>query len=176
MDMRRVRYAVAMSLDGYLAGPKGETDWISIDPEVDFGSLLRQFDTLLAGRVTFEAMAQAGRTSMAGMRTVVFSRTLKAEDHPDVTLVSNGHREFLMELKASAGKDIWLFGGGSLFRSLAEAGLVDTVEVSVIPVLLGGGVPLSPGIASRMELSLTGHRIYRTGRLTLEYAVLPRRE
>ena len=67
---------------------------------------------------------------------------------------------------------MWLFGGGSLFRSLVELGLVDTVEVGVIPVLLGEGVPLLAGPATRVTLKLTGHKLYaKTGIMSLEYAV-----
>lgn len=169
--MRRVRYSLAMSLDGYIAGPKGEADWIPHDPEFDFHALFSQFDTLLIGRRTFEGMAAAGRASIPGMKTLVFSRTLRQEDHPEVAIVSNGHRETIAALKASPGKDIWLFGGGSLFRSPAQERLVDTVEVGIVPILLGEGVPLLPNSASRIKLSLTAHSVYRTGMVTLEYAI-----
>ena len=169
--MRRVRYAVAMSLDGYIAGPKGEVDWIPMDPEFDFGAIFNQFDTILVGRRTFEGMVTAGRASIPGMRTIVFSRTLKQEDHPQVTVVADGQREILAALKTSPGKDIWLFGGGALFRSLAEDGLVNTVEVTVVPILLGTGVPLLPDTANRIKLSLTNHKVYKTGIVSLEYLI-----
>jgi dihydrofolate reductase len=77
----------------------------------------------------------------------------------------------LAALKAGPGKDIWLFGGGSLFGRLAEDGLVDAVEVRIVPVLLAAGVPLLPSLAKRIRLSLTAHRVYRTGRISLEYAI-----
>ena len=169
--MRRVRYSVVISLDGYIAGPKGEADWITVDPEFDFTALFRQFDTILVGRRTFDRMVTARRTSMPCMKTIVFSRTLKQEDHPEVALVMDGHREALAALKAGPGKDIWLFGGGSLFRSLAEDGLVDRVEVRIVPILLGAGVPLLPSLEKRIKLSLTAHRVYRTGVVSLEYAI-----
>lgn len=116
-------------------------------------------------------MVTAGRSSMPGMKTIVFSRTLRQEDHPEVALVMDGHREALAALKAGPGKDIWLFGGGSLFRSLAEDGLVDRVEVRIVPILLGAGVPLLPSLEKRIKLSLTAHRVYRTGVVSLEYAI-----
>ena len=88
--MRRVRYSVVMSLDGYIAGPRGEADWITIDPEVDFTAIFSQFDTILVGRRTFDAMVTVGRASMPGMKTIVFSRTLRQEDHPEVAIVMDG--------------------------------------------------------------------------------------
>ena len=169
--MRRVRYAVAMSLDGYIAGPNDDYDWITHDPDLDFEALFKQFDTLLVGRRTFEGMVSAGRASTPGMKTIVFSRTLRPSDHPGVTILADTQKETVAALKASPGKDIWLFGGGLLFRSLAEAGLVDTVEVSIVPTLLGAGVPLLPNTATRFKLSLTDHRVYQTGMVSLQYAI-----
>jgi dihydrofolate reductase len=171
--MRRVRYGVAMSLDGYIAGPKGEYDWIVMDPDIDFKALMGRFDTFLVGRRTFEAMGaqgQAGRKR--GIEHVVFSRTLKAADHPGVVIVSRDAGEAVRALKAKPGKEIALFGGGELFRSLLEQGVVDTVEVAVIPVLLGGGIPLLPPPSPRATLKLTSHRLYaKTGTMLLEYDV-----
>ena len=169
---RRVRYGVAMSLDGFIAGPSGEADWIIMDPEIDFKAMYSQFDTMLMGRRTLEAMKAAGGSgSTPGMQVFVFSRTLRQEDHPDVTIVDNPEK-LLAELRSKPGKDVWLWGGGSLFRSLAELGLVDTVEVAVIPVLLGEGVPLLPAPTKRVTVKLTGHKLYaKTGIMSLEYAV-----
>jgi dihydrofolate reductase len=169
---RRVRYAVAMSLDGFIAGPGGEADWIIMDPEIDFQAIYRQFDTMVMGRRTFEAMkAAGGGGSQPGMQVFVCSRTLRQEDHPGVTIVDDP-AALVAELRSRPGKDVWLFGGGSLFRSFAGLGLVDTVEVAVVPVLLGGGVPLLPPPARRVALKLTGHRLYaKTGIMSLEYAV-----
>lgn len=169
--MRRVRYSVAMSLDGYLAGPKGESDWIIIDPDVDFATLASAFDTMLLGRKTYEAARQqGGGPGMPGMRPYVLSRTLRQADCLDVT-VSDDAKGTVSKLKREPGKDIWLFGGGSLFRSLLGMGLVDTVEVAIIPVLLGGGIPLLPD-ADRANLKLTKQRVYpKTGTVALEYEV-----
>jgi dihydrofolate reductase len=171
--VRRVRYQVATSLDGYIAGPRGEADWIVMDPDIDFGALYAQFDTVLIGRRTFEGMARGKRKpgAMPGMKTLVFSRTLRQRDYPRVTIVGDNAEEVVAALRAEAGKDAWLFGGGILFRSLLGAGLVDSVEVAVMPVLLGGGVPLLPPPAGRAKLKLVGHKVYKTGIVLLEYAV-----
>ncbi|HTZ75230.1 MAG TPA: dihydrofolate reductase family protein [Candidatus Aquilonibacter sp.] len=171
--MRKIRYAVASSVDGYITGPKGDVDWIVNDPAVDFGALMAQFDALLVGRHTFEMMMKAGRPTMAGMETFVFSRTLGEREVPkSVSLVNCDHRKFVETLRARPGKDIWLFGGGSLFASLLGEGLVDSVEVSIMPVLLGGGVPLSGAGEYRARLQLEHHKIYPTGIVSLKYRVL----
>jgi dihydrofolate reductase len=87
--MRKIRYLVAMSVDGYLAGPNGEADWIGADPELDFPAIWAQFDTLLMGRRTYEAASKRlGETAFTGITSVVFSRTMKQQDHQRVTVVS----------------------------------------------------------------------------------------
>lgn len=170
--MRRVRYSVAMTLDGYIAGPKGESDWILMDPGIDFAALTSSFDTMLLGRKTYEAARQqGGGPAIPGMQAYVLSHTLRQSECPGVT-VSDNARDTVVKLKAALGKDIWLFGGGSLFRSLLGMGLVDTVEVAIIPVLLGGGIRLLPDPAERSKLKLTKHRVYtKTGTVALEYDV-----
>lgn len=169
--MPRIRYQVAMSLDGYIAGPKGEADWITMDPDIDFDALFAQFDTFIMGRRTFEVAGAGGSCASSGARTFVFSRTLRPEDHPAVTICPEVSAATVATIRAQAVKDIWLFGGGTLFRSFLDAGLVDTVEVAVMPVLLGGGVPLLPSPAREAKLALTGHRIYNSGIVLLEYRV-----
>ena len=170
--MRRVRYSVASSLDGYIAGPQGEDDWIVVDPSIDFGALFGQFDTALMGRRTFARMKERG-ASLPGMETYVFSGTLRKADHPEVTIVAEGAAHTVASLRTATGKDIWLFGGGSLCSSLLTHGLVDTVEVALIPVLLGRGVPLLPHSLEPVKLRLSAHSVLeKTGTLLLEYAVV----
>src|SRR4051812_38679383 len=162
--MRRIRYLVAASLDGYIAGPDGEADWIVPDPDFDFSALFDQFDTVLLGRRTYEITLSPGAPAWPPViRVYVFSRTLRQVDHPGVTVVAERVERTLDDLRAKPGKDIWLFGGGSLFRSLLEARRVDTVEVAVMPVLLGGGIPLLPRPAKRTKLKLIGSKTSRSG-------------
>jgi len=140
---RRLRYQVAVSLDGFIAGPHGEYDWIVMDPAIDFAAMYKEFDTAVMGRKTHEVMtAQGGHGKIPGLEVIVFSRTLPPATYPGVRIVRDDPREVVSKLKRKTGRDVWLFGGGVLFRLLLDAGLVDTVEVAVIPVLLGAGIPL----------------------------------
>jgi dihydrofolate reductase len=149
--MRRLRYSVAATLDGFIADPNGGYDWIIMDEAIDFAAIFREFDAFVMGRKTWEVSqatdpATVGMDDMfAGKEVIVFSRTLK-HARPGVRIVETDPVETVRELKQQSGKDIWLFGGGSMFRTLADAGLVDTVEVVIMPVLLSQGVPLiAPG-------------------------------
>lgn len=170
--MRRVRYALVSSLDGYIAGPNGEADWIIHNPEVDFAEVFGQFDTALIGRKTFDTMVKARQTSLPGMKVFVFSRTLEQEKFPEVTIVGGKAIETVTQLRKESGKDIWLFGGGTLFSSLAGEGLVDAVEVSLMPVILGKGLPFAPDLARQLNLKLTEHKVYKTtGIVSLRYAI-----
>jgi dihydrofolate reductase len=170
--MRRVRYSVAMSLDGYIAGPKGEYDWIPMDPDIDFGALFKPYDTMLMGRKSWEAaQKQGGGPGMASMKVYVFSKTLRQADCKDA-IVSADPKTTVAELKKKKGKDIWLFGGGELFRSLLGLGLVDELEVGIMPVLLGRGLPMLPSPAEQAKLKLTSHKIYeKTGTVMVRYDV-----
>ncbi len=107
-----------------------------------------------------------------GMQTIVLSRTLRQGDYPEVSILGEKCEEALAALRAKeSGKDIWLFGGGLLFRSLLDAKLVDAVEVAISPVLLGRGIPLLPPPTNQVKLKLIGHKLYQTGIVALEYAV-----
>jgi dihydrofolate reductase len=160
-----------MSLDGYIAGPNGEFDWIVHDPTIDFSALFAQFDTSLLGRKTYELMLLPGTPGFpAGSHAFVFSRTLP-EHVPGFSVIREVSLKTVGPIRAQAEKDIWLFGGGKLFRSFLALGLVDTVEVAVNPILLGEGLQLLPQPAVQSRLQLTNQRTYPSGIVLLEYDV-----
>lgn len=169
--MRELVYSVATSLDGFIAGPKDEYDWIIQDPTIDFGEIFRQFDTIVMGRRCYEFMLREGRSPKEfGMKTFVASTTLDGAQHRDVTIISADLAKAIAELKKKSGKDIWLFGGGTTFRGLLDAGVVDRVELSVIPILLGGGIPLVPQ-GRRWPLRLKDSRTFPSGIVSLTYYI-----
>ncbi|HSN95456.1 MAG TPA: dihydrofolate reductase family protein [Anaerolineaceae bacterium] len=175
VNVRRIRYQVACSLDGYIADLAGKTDWIVDEPTIDFDALFDQFDTLLMGRLTYEGL-QKETNNFWGKTVLVCSQTLRQQDHPHVTIISNNIQATLNQMRSQPGKDIWLFGGGQLFQSLLSLGCVDTIEPAIIPVLLGGGRPLLPTPAAGHQLSLTSQRVLPSGIVWLEYTIKPVKE
>jgi dihydrofolate reductase len=143
-----------------------------MDPAVDFDALFKEFDTAVMGRKTYDVLtAQGGDGTMPGLDVVVFSRTLPATARPGVSVFNDDPREIVAALKAKPGRDIWLYGGGTLFRSLLDAGHVDTVEVAVVPVLLGAGVPLLPPGTTTTLVLVDQKTLPASGIVALAYSV-----
>jgi dihydrofolate reductase len=169
--MRQLRYSVAASLDGYIAAPNGEFDWIVSDPEIDFTAMYAGFSALVMGRRSYEVFVATGGAVGPALPTYVYSRTQPEGDRHGVTFAADAVSH-VGRLKQADGDPIWLWGGGELFRELADAGLVDGIDIAIIPVLLGGGIPLLPPPALRLSLRLRTHRLYATtGTLFLEYDI-----
>lgn len=170
--MRRLRYQVAVSLDGFIADPNGGYDWIVSDPAVDFDALYKQFDTAVMGRKTFELASSQGRGgAIPGIEVIAFSRSMAPAKRKGVTVTPDDPAQVITDLKKKPGRDIWLFGGGALFRSLLDAGVVDTVELAVMPVMLGSGIPVLPP-GSQAKLALADTKVLPdSGIVVLAYSV-----
>lgn len=169
--MRALRYSVASSLDGFIAGPKGEYDWITVDPDIDFAAMYAGFSGLVMGRKSYDVFVATGGSQGPELPVYVCSRTLGGAPE-GVTVVRDAAAQ-IPDLKRTDGKPLWLWGGGELFAELARAGLVDGVEVAIIPIVLGNGVPLMPASGPRLPLQLRAHRLYpKSGTLFLEYDVV----
>ena len=176
--MRTVTYGAACSLDGFIAGPGGSVDWLHFSKDVQevTGAFWTTIDTLLMGRKTWEfaaANAPAEETDMpmSGIRTYVFSRTLKELRRPGVELVASDPGAFVRDLKSRPGKGICIMGGGGLARTLLDAGVVDEVGLNVHPVLLGTGIRMFGDGGSRTVLTLVQARQIDGGCMLLDYRV-----
>lgn len=175
--MRTICYSVAASLDGFVAGPQGEYDWLSSDPDMDMAQLFSRFDTFVMGRGTYDIVLEQGEEGFATFEdhpVYVCSDSLEPKEHPRVEIVRSKDVATRTDaVRNEPGKDIWLFGGGKLFRTFIGAGLVDEVEVAVMPHLLGEGIPLMAGPLLHVNLRLKTHRAYeKSGILMLRYEVL----
>ncbi|CCF41404.1 riboflavin biosynthesis protein RibD domain-containing protein [Colletotrichum higginsianum] len=146
--LRRLRYNVAVSLDGFIAPLDGTTDWIVHDDSIDLDALDAQFDTFVMGRKTYECLSDMGELNPLRnhppQNLVVVSKTLKGEQHPGVTVVSRDFVDRIADLKNAEGRDIWLMGGGQLAGPCLDAGILDSVETAIIPVMLRKGARMVP--------------------------------
>jgi len=164
-------YQVATSTDGYIAGPNGEHDWITMDPSIDFIAQCGQFDTAIMGRATYaKAIAMHGDASLPGLETVVFSRNLSPGSAGGVTIVREDARKVVFEMKRMKGRDIWLFGGGVLAGQLLEAGLIDSIDIAIMPVVLGQGIRLFDTAMNAKFRAVDQRVLANSGVVVLRYA------
>jgi len=174
----RTRAYLAVSLDGYIADANGSVAWLDafMDPEMDFPGFMSGIGASVMGRRTYDQAAGWGRDAWQygkDDRVIVLTRRPIEDPLPGVRAWSGELRELMSGLRAAvaaSGKDIWLMGGGESLRSLHEAGLVDRWELSLIPTLLGRGVPLFPERTGHAtDLVLVGSRPYANGVIELHY-------
>ena len=178
--MRKVKYAVGVSLDGYIAAPDGSVDWLnraaSKAKGEDFGmrEFFRSIDTVLMGRKTYEIALKMGmgKGGYSGMKTFIFSRTLPPGQRDGVEFVSGDPGELMARLKQQLGKDIWLCGGGELTREFLKCGALDEVILGIVPVLIGAGRPTFPPEFPETEVELVDVQQYKGGVVGLTYRVL----
>jgi dihydrofolate reductase len=179
--MRNVCLSMRTSLDGYVAGPKGELNWAfrSLDPqqEAEIVEWLRTVDTILIGRVTYLQQASFWPRQTGDMaellnahEKVVFSTTLDKVEWNNSRLATSSIAEEVASLKQSEGKDIYVTGGGGRARALVQLGLVDRFNLTIHPVMLGVGKPLFPELREPTDLVLTSSRTFDSGAVHLTYS------
>lgn len=179
MAERAVILSLGISLDGYIARRNGAVDFLTMDPEYDWGAFINQVDTWLLGRKTLEDTLKlhgGGKLDSMGLQTIVFSRSMKPGAADGFEVTGESPRDVVARLRKQPGKHIWLGGGGELVRSFLEADLVDRLEIGMVPVLIGDGLPLFPPGFSERRFRLLQARTYsRTGLLTVSYERARRR-
>jgi dihydrofolate reductase len=165
---------VANSLDNFIARKDHAVDWLywSEDVQAVTAELWKTIDTVLMGRKTYEVAARGGgKGSYPGVKTYVFSRTLKKKRTKAVEIVPDDAAEFVRDLKDREGKGICVMGGGELARSLFEANLIDEVGLNIHPVLLGSGIPLFLEMKRQIDLELLSCKTLQGGCVLVMYRV-----
>jgi dihydrofolate reductase len=173
--MRKVVFGGANSLDNYFARKDDAVDWLLWSDEVGeiMADYFKTFDTIVMGRRTYEVAIASGHGggSYGGMKTYVFSRTLKPRSTKALEITSEDVADVVGRLKQQAGKDICIMGGGLLAKSLFEADLIDEVGFNIHPVLLGSGIPLFYEMNRQVDLELIDCKTLKTGCVLVTYRV-----
>jgi len=173
--MRKLKYHVATTLDGFIAHQDHTVGGFVDEGEhvTDYlNSLKNDYDVVLMGRRTYEFGFQFGVTDpYPWMNQYVLSRTMEKSPDPNVELISDNVIDLVTNLKKEDGKDIYLCGGGELATALVTQGLIDEVVLKVNPVLFGTGVPLFSPTIEHIILELISSKIYNNGVLLLQYRV-----
>lgn len=177
---RKIILDLAVTLDGFIEGPKGEVDWCIMDPDMGFNDFLNNIDTILYGRKSYDLWGQylpedgVSDTEKEIWKLVhskkkyVFSKTATKE-YPGANLISSNIIDEVNKIKNQPGKDIWLYGGASLITTFMNLGLIDEFRLSIHPVILGEGKPLFIGIKKRLDLKLVYTKKFSSGVVQLCY-------
>lgn len=179
-----------MSLDGFVAGPNGELDWVKVDEEIfdHVGKRISEGNTALYGRVTYQMMEDYWPTAgdkpgasrhdiehskwYKDVHKIVLSKTIKDEGLANTTIINGNLPDRLNEIKQQAGEDILLFGSPTATHSLIQLNLIDGYWLFVNPIILGQGIPLFAGIKDKIKLKQLGTtRQFSSGVIELNYIV-----
>ncbi|MEP2669764.1 MAG: dihydrofolate reductase family protein [Cyclobacteriaceae bacterium] len=189
--MRKIISFMHLSLDGFVAGPNGEMDWIKVDEEIfnHVGKRISEGDTALYGRVTYQMMESYWPTAAdkpnatqhdiehskwySKVHKVVLSKTIKEADLTNTTIISDNLPESINKIKKQAGGDILLFGSPTATHSLMQQNLIDVYWLFVNPIILGHGIPLFKNIKDKIKLQLLTTRPFASGVTELSYTVEP---
>jgi dihydrofolate reductase len=174
LDMRKLKYYVACSVDGFIAHKDGSLNGFLAEGEhvTDYLDSFKSFDAVLMGRKTYEVGLKEGLTNpYPTMKSYVFSRTIKKSPHKNVEIVSEKIVKFVRTLKDKTGKDIYLCGGAELASMLIAENLVDEIILKMNPLLFGSGISLFSGIIKQTSLEFANSKIYSNGVLLLHYRV-----
>ncbi|WP_438431411.1 dihydrofolate reductase family protein [Gorillibacterium sp. sgz500922] len=177
---RKIILDLAVTLDGFIEGKNGETDWCRMDPEMNFTDFLHHIDTIFYGRKSYDLWGQYEPDSevsdtdreiwelIHSKESYVFSRTQTATDSSAIYINDNILEE-VTKIKNRPGKDIWFYGGADLATTFVQLGLIDEYRLSVHPLLLGEGKPLFTGIKERVGLKMVQAKSFPNGLVQLIY-------
>ena len=166
---------IATSLDGFIADRDGGVGWLDdihpseADGDYGYVEFYDSVGALIMGRATYDQVLDFGAWPYPGKPTFVFTSNPPNGDHPNVEFVSGNPKAFVEGLKARPEQDIWLVGGGKLIASFREQGLIDRYIITIIPVLLGEGIPLFAGGQPGETLRLEEMKRFDSGLAQLKY-------
>lgn len=166
------RVYIAVSLDGYIATPDGGVAWLEPFQAEDFGyrDFFATIDAIVMGRKTYEQVRGFGDWPYVGKQTLVLSSRPLADLPANTRVACGGVRDLTRDLK-TAGGDVWIHGGAQTIRACLDHDLIDRLELYVIPVLLGDGLPLFPRSDRQARLTLKESHAFPGGVVKLVYGL-----
>jgi dihydrofolate reductase len=169
--MRNVVLGAGISLDGYIARPNGDVDFLFMPKDYSIAPFFATIDTFILGRKTFDAAVRmgGGPSSFGTTATYVFSRSNPPGKRDGLIWVNRSPATLIRQLRKRSGKHIWLMGGGELAREFLKADLVDELRLGIVPVLLGAGIPLFPSGFPQRDFTLVENKTYSKGLIVLKY-------
>lgn len=170
--MTKVVLNIALSLDGFIACPNEEIDWLFHDQDYGLKEFYSRIDTTLMGRKTYVLMMKMGGNPYPQIRNYVFSRDRTRKNDGENVFISENIPGFVQELKAASRKDIWVLGGGEIASVFLDLHLIDEMILSIHPIILGDGIPLFHRTDKRLDFRLTDCRTYSSGLVELYYEIV----
>ena len=184
--MRKIIVQEMISVDGFFAGENGEIDWHNVDAEFNKYAIefLNTIDTLVFGRLTYELMASYWPTDaglnddpivaskMNHLSKIVFSKTKNIVAWNNSKVFSDINADEIKKLKQAEGKDIAIFGSGTIVSALTELGLIDEYRLIVNPIVLGKGKSLFSNMEKRYKLQIIEVKEFKSGNISLHYKSL----
>lgn len=171
--MGKVALYIATSLDGFIADRDGNIDWLDRvdDRREDYGyaAFYSEVELVVMGRRTWDQIRGFGANPYAGKPVFVFSRSAKGQGEAGVHFTNTDPAEWITGKRDETDGTIWLVGGSGLVHACAAAGVIDEYIISVVPTLLGGGIPLFRTPLPVQQLSLVECRRYPSGLVQLTY-------
>ena len=169
--MRNIVLGLGISLDGYIARPNGDVDFLFMPKDYSMAPFFATVDTAIMGRKTLDVglKMSGGSLPASSMTYYVFSHSKPPGQCDSWTFVNESPAAFVRKLRKRSGKDIWLMGGGELARDFLKADLVDELYIGVVPVLLGEGIPLFPSRFPQRNFSLIENKTFSRGMIALKY-------
>jgi len=185
--MRKLVSFFHVSLDGYVAGPNGEMDWIKVDDEIfdHVGDRVNDSDTALYGRVTWQMMEGYWPTAAdqpnaskhdiehaawyKKAEKIVLSRSMQNEQLSNTAFIGEEVEQRIKAIKQQAGKEILIFGSPSATHSLLQYDLIDEFWLFVNPVILGKGMPLFKNVRETTQLTLVSSKTFTNGVVCMHY-------
>ena len=165
-DVRKLKLYIASTLDGYIAGPNGEIEWLeSAGSDLDYGykEFYGSVDTTLMGNSTYKLTLTVPEFPYSDKTNYVFTRGTPQPDTSNVRFVSGDIAAFVRSLKQKSGKDIWLVGGGQINTVMLNEDLIDEMILTIFPFVLGEGIPLFAPGAKRSSFKTVDCETYETG-------------